>query len=184
MELGAECVSGSTDGPFIILNTVGQRLVDQVAEIVELVEDNAVILLAVALADLVENTGQILQTGQHLIGGTDVRIRLAVGNVHARVTKLGDTVQHRTLADARLVLRTVFIRCGNNQADLVEALARIAVCVDIGNVVARHIQALLGGVNAETDSGNRSKCTAHGSGPPYALKSVRSPFPRAGGADW
>ena len=183
MELGAERVSGSTDGPFIILNTVGQRLVNQVAEIVELVEDNAVILLAVALADLVENTGQILQTGQHLIGGTDVRIRFAVGNVHARIAKLADTGEHRALADARLVLRTVFIRRRGNQADLVKTLARVAVCVDIGNVVARHVQALLGGVNAETDSGNRSKCTAHGSGPPYALKSVRSPFPRAGGAD-
>ena len=99
----------------------------------------------------------------------------AVEKIQSGVPDLADAGGEHALAHPGVVLGEILIRRGGDKTHLVQTLAGIAGGVDVGDVVARHIQALLGGIDAQTGGAETAECTAHAD-PPYALKSAPIPL--------
>ena len=136
-------------------------------QVVELGLDNAEFVGA--LTHLVQDVGQLLQTVQLGVGGTHVGVLIAVADVQEGVPQLGHAFGQHTVANIQVVAVGVADVSVGVEGHQVQPLAGVALGVDVGDVVARHIQRRLGGVNPQPRSGEGTKSTnnSHSCSPLY-----------------
>ena len=158
----------------VVLRKTGlvAELLQLVKEVAELCAQDAEGIIAVA--HLVQHTLNIFQTGQLCVHSAHAGHFAAVADVQIGVTELGDARTQNAVADPHIVGRVITVTAAGVEAGLIQLLAGVAGGVDVCNIVARHAQTVLGGVDAQTSLGEGTKGTnAHSVNSLY-LESCRS----------
>ena len=124
---------------------------------VEGVLDNAEALLT--LTHLVQDVAQLLQALCPGLIGAHTGVHVPVADIQEGVPQLGRAVGQHAVANIQVVTAVIPGVAIGVEGHQVQPLAGISLGVDVGNVVARHVQGGLRGVNAQTCGGERAKCT-------------------------
>ena len=142
---------GADDG---VIRSVAGVLVEHLQlgqEVVELGLHNAE--LAVALAHLVQDVGQLVQAVQPGLGLAQLGLLIPVADIQEGVPQLGHAVGDHAVADIQIVAVGVPGAARGVEGDQVHPLAGVPLGVDVRDIVARHIQGRLRGVDAQPGGG-------------------------------
>ena len=153
---------GADGAVILLLAGLVHQLLQGVVELAELQAQDAeavLILGRVALAHLVQDHGNPVQAVQHAVHIAHLGVFLAEADVQIGAADLGDAVHQDALTHADIALGVIPVAARSVQADLVHPLAGVAGGVDVGNIIARHRQSGLGGVNRQTGLGEGTKGT-------------------------
>ena len=138
-------------------------------QVVELPLDHAE--LALAVADLVQGSGQLIQAFELKLVLALIGLFRAVADVDKGVAQLGHALGQHAVADIHAVLGDIPVHRAAVDRTQVHPLARVAVGIDVGDIVAGHVQGSLGGVDAQPGGG----IGAEGTDNSHSKKSSLSP---------
>ena len=147
-------------------------------QIVEAGLQNALALLA--LGDLVKHLGDLVKAAEFCLHLADLGRLVAIADVEILIPQLIDAGRQRAAVRAQLVLGDVAIRAAVVHGRLVDLLPAVSIRIDIGDVVARHIECLLGHKDAQPRHGERAECrqTAHLSDTPFLTELHKCAYAR------
>ena len=161
-EVGQRLAGGLHLNVVLVVARIALQIVQSAEYFPELSGDDAELLALgklAALADLVQNSGDAVQTFQQGVHGTHIGALGAVLDIQIGIPELGQAVAQNALAYLHAGGGVITVRAGVVKALLIQPLPGIARCVDVGNIVTRNCQAGLGGVNRQAGLRKGTKCT-------------------------
>ena len=152
-QIGQVFAGGTHLHVVFVVAGLGGEIVQRVIDLAELGGNQAKFLALrdlAALARLVQNLLKALQALQQAVKSAHVGAFGAVLNVQIGAAQLGEAIAQNALAHLDAGGGIIAVGAGVVKTSLVQPLPGVARRVDVGNVVACHGEAGLGGINRQT----------------------------------